>query len=150
GKTTLVNMLPRFVLADSGAIFVDDVPINDLKLRSLRSHLSLVSQDVVLFDDTIAANVGYGALGQASEQQVRDALAAANLLEFVEGLPQGINTPVGENAARLSGGQRQRLAIARALIKNAPILILDEATSALDNESERQVQSSLERLMKGR
>jgi len=150
GKTTLVNMLPRFVLADTGAIFVDDVPINDLKLRSLRSHLSLVSQDVVLFDDTIAANVGYGALGQASEQQVRDALAAANLLEFVEGLPQGINTPVGENAARLSGGQRQRLAIARALIKNAPILILDEATSALDNESERQVQASLERLMKGR
>ncbi|KOQ41336.1 lipid transporter ATP-binding/permease, partial [Achromobacter xylosoxidans] len=150
GKTTLVNMLPRFVLADSGAIYVDDVPINDLKLRSLRSHLSLVSQDVVLFDDTIAANVGYGALGEASEQQVRDALAAANLLDFVEGLPQGINTPVGENAARLSGGQRQRLAIARALIKNAPILILDEATSALDNESERQVQASLERLMKGR
>lgn len=143
-------MLPRFVLADSGAIYVDDVPINDLKLRSLRSHLSLVSQDVVLFDDTIAANVGYGALGEASEQQVRDALAAANLLDFVEGLPQGINTPVGENAARLSGGQRQRLAIARALIKNAPILILDEATSALDNESERQVQASLERLMKGR
>ncbi|MCD0502057.1 lipid A export permease/ATP-binding protein MsbA [Bordetella petrii] len=150
GKTTLVNMLPRFVLPDSGTILVDDVPINELALRSLRSHLSLVSQDVVLFDDTIAANVGYGALGQASDEQVRDALAAANLLEFVDALPNGIHTPVGENAARLSGGQRQRLAIARALIKNAPILILDEATSALDNESERQVQASLERLMRGR
>ncbi|MBR8657064.1 lipid A export permease/ATP-binding protein MsbA [Achromobacter sp. Marseille-Q0513] len=150
GKTTLVNMLPRFVLAESGTILVDDVPVNDLTLRSLRSHLSLVSQDVVLFDDTIAANVGYGALGEASEQQVRDALAAANLLEFVESLPNGLQTQVGENAARLSGGQRQRLAIARALIKNAPILILDEATSALDNESERQVQASLERLMRGR
>src|SRR5690606_30970009 len=150
GKTTLVNMLPRFVLPDSGSILVDDVPIDELSLRSLRSHLSLVSQDVVLFDDSIAANVGYGALGQASEEQVRDALAAANLLDFVEGLPQGMHTPVGENAARLSGGQRQRLAIARALIKNAPILILDEATSALDKESERQVQASLERLMRGR
>ncbi|MBV7486723.1 lipid A export permease/ATP-binding protein MsbA [Bordetella sp. BOR01] len=150
GKTTLVNMLPRFVLPDSGTILVDDVPINELKLRSLRSHLSLVSQDVVLFDDTIAANVGYGALGQASDDQVREALAAANLLDFVNALPKGMHTHVGENAARLSGGQRQRLAIARALIKNAPILILDEATSALDNESERQVQASLEQLMRGR
>jgi len=150
GKTTLVNMLPRFVLPHSGHIFIDDRDINDLKLSSLRSHLSLVSQDVVLFDDSIAANVGYGALGQAGEQQIREALEAANLLEFVERQPQGIHTLVGENAARLSGGQRQRLAIARALIKNAPILILDEATSALDNESERQVQASLERLMKSR
>ncbi|CAM4401864.1 lipid A export permease/ATP-binding protein MsbA [Bordetella tumbae] len=150
GKTTLANMLPRFVLPGAGDILIDNVPINELTLRSLRSHLSLVSQDVVLFDDTIAANVGYGALGQASDEQIRDALAAANLLEFVDSLPQGMHSPVGENAARLSGGQRQRLAIARALIKNAPILILDEATSALDNESERQVQSSLERLMRGR
>lgn len=150
GKTTLANMLPRFILPGVGTILIDDVPINDLTLRSLRSHLSLVSQDVVLFDDTIAANVRYGALGRASEQQVRDALAAANLLEFVDSLPQGMYTLVGENAARLSGGQRQRLAIARALIKNAPILILDEATSALDNESERQVQASLECLMRGR
>jgi subfamily B ATP-binding cassette protein MsbA len=150
GKTTLVNMLPRFVLPHSGHIFIDDIAINEVKLSSLRSHLSLVSQDVVLFNDSIAANISYGALGQAGEQQVRDALEAANLLEFVEGLPQGIHTLVGENAARLSGGQRQRLAIARALIKNAPILILDEATSALDNESERQVQATLERLMKNR
>ena len=149
GKTTLVNMLPRFVLAETGTILVDDVPVNDLTLRSLRSHLSLVSQDVVLFDDTIAANVGYGALGEARSSRSAT-LAAANLLEFVEGLPNGLQTQVGENAARLSGGQRQRLAIARALIKNAPILILDEATSALDNESERQVQASLERLMRGR
>ncbi|WP_094811893.1 lipid A export permease/ATP-binding protein MsbA [Bordetella genomosp. 12] len=150
GKTTLVNMLPRFVLPTDGGILIDDVPINEVQLRSLRSHLSLVSQDVVLFDDTIAANVGYGALGQADDQRVRDALEAANLKAFVDGLPKGMHTQVGENAARLSGGQRQRLAIARALIKNAPILILDEATSALDNESERQVQSSLERLMRGR
>ncbi|AEE67571.1 lipid A export permease/ATP-binding protein MsbA [Bordetella pertussis] len=150
GKTTLVNMLPRFVLPDGGDILFDDVPIQDLTLRSLRSHLSLVSQDVVLFDDTIAANVGYGAGGTVDDARVRDALAAANLLEFVDGLPLGIHTPVGQNAARLSGGQRQRLAIARALIKNAPVLILDEATSALDNESERQVQASLERLMRGR
>lgn len=150
GKTTLANMLPRFVLPGSGSILIDGVPVNDLKLRSLRSHLSLVSQDVVLFDDTIATNVGYGVLGKATEQQLRDALSAANLLEFVDSLPQGIHSMVGENAARLSGGQRQRLAIARALIKNAPVLILDEATSALDNESERQVQASLERLMSGR
>jgi lipid A export permease/ATP-binding protein MsbA len=150
GKTTLANMLPRFVLPDAGVIRIDDIDIRELTLNNLRAHISLVSQDVVLFDDTIAANVGYGALHQATEQEIRDALAAANLLEFVDNLPQGIYTMVGENAARLSGGQRQRLAIARALIKNAPILILDEATSALDNESERQVQASLERLMKGR
>lgn len=150
GKTTLANMLPRFVLPGDGSILLDDVPINELTLRSLRSHLSLVSQDVVLFDDTIAANVGYGSLGQASDEQIREALASANLLEFVDSLPQGMHSQVGENAARLSGGQRQRLAIARALIKNAPVLILDEATSALDNESERQVQASLERLMRGR
>ena len=150
GKTTLANMVPRFVLPDSGRILIDDLDSRELSLNNLRSHISLVSQDVVLFDDTIAANVGYGALHEASEQDIRDALEAANLLEFVERLPQGLHTLVGENAARLSGGQRQRLAIARALIKNAPILILDEATSALDNESERQVQASLERLMKGR
>ncbi|MDN3988652.1 lipid A export permease/ATP-binding protein MsbA [Zwartia vadi] len=150
GKTTLVNMLPRFVSPSSGEVLIDGRDISTLNLRSLREQLSLVSQDVVLFDDTIAVNVGYGALHDASEAEVRAALAAANLLEFVESLPLGLQTPVGENATRLSGGQRQRLAIARALIKNAPILILDEATSALDNESERQVQASLETLMKGR
>lgn len=150
GKTTLVNMLARFVMPDAGSIRIDGTDIQSLALKHLRSKLSLVSQDVVLFNGTIASNVGYGALQDVSENQIRDALAAANLLQFVDGLPDGINTAVGENATRLSGGQRQRLAIARALIKDAPILILDEATSALDNESERQVQASLETLMKGR
>lgn len=150
GKTTLVNMLPRFVSPSSGQILIDGRDIASLDLRALREQLSLVSQDVVLFDDTIAVNVGYGALHDASEAEIRAALAAANLLDFVDSLPLGLKTLVGENATRLSGGQRQRLAIARALIKNAPILILDEATSALDNESERQVQASLETLMKGR
>jgi subfamily B ATP-binding cassette protein MsbA len=150
GKTTLVNMLPRFVLPSQGQVLIDGCDISSLRLRDLREQLSLVSQDVVLFDDTIAVNVGYGALHEASEQEIRDALRAANLLDFVDALPLGLQTQVGENATRMSGGQRQRLAIARALIKNAPILILDEATSALDNESERQVQASLETLMQGR
>lgn len=150
GKTTLVNMLPRFVNPVGGELRIDGQNIKDVALRDLRAQLSLVSQDVVLFEGTIAENVGYGALHEASREEIRKALDAANLLSFVEGLPQGLDTPVGENAGQLSGGQRQRLAIARALIKNAPILILDEATSALDNESERQVQASLELLMAGR
>ena len=150
GKTTLVNMLPRFVEPTSGRICIDDVDIAGLSLRELRRHLSLVSQDVVLFEGSIAENVGYGALHEASREEIRAALKAADLTDFVDSLPQGIDTPVGENANQLSGGQRQRLAIARALIKNAPVLILDEATSALDNTSERQVQASLERLMAGR
>lgn len=150
GKTTLVNMLARFVVPASGTVRIDGVDIQTLSLQNLRAKLSLVSQDVVLFNGTIASNVAYGALQAVTDHQIRDALAAANLVEFVDSLPNGIHTEVGENATRLSGGQRQRLAIARALIKNAPILILDEATSALDNESERQVQASLETLMKGR
>lgn len=150
GKTTLANMLPRFVHPNSGEILIDGQNIRDISLRGLRSQLSLVSQDVVLFEGTIADNVGYGSLHDASREEINAALQAANLLDFVNSLPQGMDTPVGENAGQLSGGQRQRLAIARALIKNAPILILDEATSALDNESERQVQASLERLMVGR
>jgi subfamily B ATP-binding cassette protein MsbA len=150
GKTTLVNMLPRFVLPTHGQILLDGIDITTLVLHNLRSHLSLVSQDVVLFDGSITTNVSYGALGDASEAKVIEALAAANLLDFVLSLPKGLQTPVGEQAVRLSGGQRQRLAIARALIKDAPILILDEATSALDNEAESQVHVSLERLMKGR
>lgn len=150
GKTTLVNMLPRFVYPNAGQISIDGIDINELGLRSLRSQLSLVSQDVVLFEGSIAENVGYGALHDASTEEIEAALQAANLQDFVQSLPDGIHTQVGENASQMSGGQRQRLAIARALIKNAPILILDEATSALDTESERQVQDSLERLMKGR
>uniref|UniRef100_UPI003340D23D lipid A export permease/ATP-binding protein MsbA n=1 Tax=Castellaniella defragrans TaxID=75697 RepID=UPI003340D23D len=150
GKTTLVNMLPRFVSPTAGSIRIDGIEIADLELRSLRTQLSLVSQDVVLFEGTIAENVAYGALNEADETRIRAVLEAANLLDFVDGLPDGLHTRVGSNASMLSGGQRQRLAIARALIKDAPILILDEATSALDNESERQVQASLERLMAGR
>lgn len=150
GKTTLVNTLPRFVVPREGQILIDGHDIRDVTLKSLRQQLALVSQDVVMFDGTIAENVGYGALHDAGREEIRAALAAANLLDFVDSLPEGMDTRVGENASQLSGGQRQRLAIARALIKNAPILILDEATSALDNESERQVQASLERLMVGR
>ena len=150
GKTTLVNMLPRFIVPVEGQVLIDGQPIHECALRSLRSQLSLVSQDVILFDGTIGENVGYGALHDASEEEIWKALEAANLHDFVRSLPNGLNTQVGENANQLSGGQRQRLAIARALIKNAPILILDEATSALDNESERQVQMSLEKLMLGR
>ena len=150
GKTTLANMLPRFIKPDEGEIYIDDVLAADIKLQSLRLHQSFVSQDVVLFEGTIRDNVAYGAYASVSDEQVWQALEAANLVEFVNSLPDGIHTQVGEKAGHLSGGQRQRLAIARALIKNAPILVLDEATSALDNESERQVQLSLERLMKNR
>jgi subfamily B ATP-binding cassette protein MsbA len=150
GKTTLVNMLPRFITPTDGEVLVDGIDIRQFTLTSLRAQLSLVSQDVVLFDGTIAENVSYGALDGASDAHIHSALKAANLHTFVAQLPDGINATVGENASKLSGGQRQRLAIARALIKDAPILILDEATSALDNESERQVQASLETLMAGR
>ncbi len=150
GKTTLVNMIPRFVEPQGGEILVNGRNIADYTLQSLRAQLSLVSQSVVLFEGTMGQNVAYGHFGDTDESRIREALASANLLEYVDSLPQGLDTPIGENGAWLSGGQRQRLAIARALIKNAPILILDEATSALDNESERQVQASLETLMKGR
>jgi len=151
GKTTLVNLLPRFVEIERGDIRLDGVPLADWELRSLRSQYAMVSQDVVMLNDTLAANVALGALGDAvDEERVRSALVSANLGELVERLPQGIHSNVGHNAAELSGGQRQRLAIARAIYKDAPILILDEATSALDNESERLVQDALARLMKGR
>ncbi|MBU0830172.1 MAG: lipid A export permease/ATP-binding protein MsbA [Gammaproteobacteria bacterium] len=148
GKTTLVNLLPRFALPASGQIQVDGHTLSDWDLGSLRSQFAMVSQDVVMFNDTIAANV---ALGHAvDENRVHECLAAANLAEHVAALPLGIHTVVGHNATQLSGGQRQRLAIARALYKDAPILILDEATSALDTESERLVQEALQRLMQGR
>jgi subfamily B ATP-binding cassette protein MsbA len=148
GKTTLVNLLPRFVQHSSGEVLLDGHPVQDWNLAALRAQFALVSQDVVMFNDSIAANV---ALGQEVDlQRVHECLAAANLSAYVEGLPQGVETVVGHNATQLSGGQRQRLAIARALYKNAPILILDEATSALDTESERLVQDALQRLMQGR
>lgn len=148
GKSTLVHLLPRFVEPSEGRILLDGVPLGDWDIDALRSQFALVSQDVVLFNDTVLANV---ALGDApDEARARQALQDANLLEFVQGLPQGLNSEIGHNGNQLSGGQRQRLAIARAIYKNAPILILDEATSALDAESEHLVQQALDRLMAGR
>jgi subfamily B ATP-binding cassette protein MsbA len=150
GKTTLVNLLPRFYSPQGGRILVDGHDIQSLTLESLRANLALVSQEVVLFNDTIQANIAYGRLGGASEADVIAAAEAAHAMEFIRETPDGLATLIGENGLRLSGGQRQRLAIARALLKNAPILILDEATSALDSESERVVQAALETLMRGR
>jgi subfamily B ATP-binding cassette protein MsbA len=152
GKSTLVNLLPRFFKPTSGHIFLDDIPLEDIVLADVRKQIAFVSQDVILFNDTIAANVAYGATGQEGidRGQVMEALEAANLGALIQELPEGIDSLIGDNGNRLSGGQRQRLAIARAIYKNAPILILDEATSALDSESERQVQDALERLMANR
>lgn len=150
GKSTLANMLPRFVIPTEGEILIDEVPASELALVSLRQYQSFVSQEVVLFEGNIRDNVAYGAYESVTDEKIWEALEAANLAQFVRSMPLGLDTQVGEKASHLSGGQRQRLAIARALIKNAPILILDEATSALDNESERQVQQSLERLMSNR
>ncbi|WP_102817668.1 lipid A export permease/ATP-binding protein MsbA [Burkholderia ubonensis] len=148
GKTTLVNLLPRFFDPTGGSVLVDGVPIADYDIHALRSQMAMVSQDVVLFNDTIAANVAYGQTPDRA--RVQAALEAANLADAVAAMPDGLDTVVGGNGMRLSGGQRQRLAIARAIYKDAPILILDEATSALDSESERHVQAALERLMEGR
>ncbi len=148
GKTTLINLLPRFVEPTSGVITLDGVPLNEWRLDALRRQYSFVSQDVVMFNDTVAANVALGL--PLDRARVQQALDAANLGDYVKALPQGMDSPVGHNAAQLSGGQRQRLAIARALYKDAPILILDEATSALDTESEQAVKSALQRLMAGR
>jgi len=148
GKTTLINLLARFVEPTAGTILIDGTPLGDWRVTALRQQFALVSQDVVLFNDSVAANV---ALGQEVDRaRVEAALRAANLHDFAAALPEGIDTNIGHNGQRLSGGQRQRLAIARAIYKDAPILILDEATSALDSESERLVQSALERLMVGR
>jgi len=150
GKTTLANLIPRFYHPTAGAIRLDGHTLESMTLGSLRANIALVSQEVVLFNDTVAHNIAYGPLRSISMDRIRDAARAAHALDFIEQLPDGFNTLVGENGARLSGGQRQRIAIARALLKNAPILILDEATSALDSESERSVQAALDTLMKGR
>ncbi len=150
GKSTAANLLPRFYQIDGGEIRIDGFPLPEIQLASLRENIALVSQDVVLFNDTIAANISYGGKAGASRDEVRAAAKAAHALEFIEAMPDGFDTLIGENGVKLSGGQRQRLAIARAVLKGAPILILDEATSALDTESERHVQAALDELMKGR
>ncbi len=150
GKSTLVNLVSRFYTHDSGQILLDGVEINDYKLTNLRQHIALVNQQVTLFNDTIANNIAYGALANASRSQITAAAVDAYAMEFVSKLAQNLDTEIGENGVKLSGGQRQRLALARALLKNAPILILDEATSALDTESERYIQAALQKVMRNR
>jgi subfamily B ATP-binding cassette protein MsbA len=150
GKSTLANLVPRFYLPSSGRITLDGHDLNELSLASLRSNIALVSQEVVLFNDTLAANIAYGQEREVSEAEIIAAATAAHAMEFIREWPEGLNTLVGERGVKLSGGQRQRIAIARAILKDAPILILDEATSALDSESERHVQAALETLMRGR
>ena len=150
GKSTLANLVPRFYRPTSGRILLDGHDLETLTLASLRANIALVSQDVVLFNDSVAANIAYGVMRDTSEADIVAAAEAAHAMEFIRNMPQGLQTLVGENGVKLSGGQRQRLAIARALLKNAPVLVLDEATSALDSESERYVQAALEALMQGR
>jgi subfamily B ATP-binding cassette protein MsbA len=149
GKTTLVNLLPRFYDVTTGSIQIDGADIREVALKSLRAQIGIVTQETILFDDKISANIAYGT-PNASPQAIRAAAQAANAHGFIEALPQGYDTTIGERGQRLSGGQRQRLAIARALLKNAPILVLDEATSALDSESEQLVQEALSNLMMNR
>jgi subfamily B ATP-binding cassette protein MsbA len=150
GKTTLAGLLPRFYPYSEGNILLDGYELTDYKLDNLRKHIALVSQDVVLFNDTIAGNIAYGAMANTDREAITRAATAAYAMEFIEKLPDGLDTLLGESGTLLSGGQRQRLAIARALLKDAPILILDEATSALDTESERAIQNALKEVMKGR
>ncbi|HPT49782.1 MAG TPA: lipid A export permease/ATP-binding protein MsbA [Accumulibacter sp.] len=150
GKSTLANLIPRFYNHDAGQILLDGIDVEKYTLRNLRRHIALVTQQVVLFNDTVANNIAYGDLSGAPRAAVEQAAADAFAREFIDRLPAGFDTVVGENGVMLSGGQRQRLAIARALLKNAPILILDEATSALDSESERHIQSALDQAMSGR
>ncbi len=150
GKTTLISLLPRFYDVDSGEILLDGVPVQDYALDDLRAHISLVSQDIVLFNDTIANNLAYGQLKTRSKEELLRAAEAAHVLDFTRDLPDGLETMVGDRGVLLSGGQRQRIAIGRALLKNAPVLILDEATSSLDTRSERRIQEALSKLMKNR
>ncbi|TAN72686.1 MAG: lipid A export permease/ATP-binding protein MsbA [Gallionella sp.] len=150
GKTTLANLVPRFYTPTGGAILLDGHNLAELTLDSLRANIALVSQEVVLFNDSVAANIAYGQMREVGEAEIIAAAQAAHAMEFINEWPEGLNTLVGERGVKLSGGQRQRIAIARAILKNAPILILDEATSALDSESERHVQAALETLMQGR
>lgn len=150
GKTTLAHLVPRFYQAGQGKILIDGKDIREFALASLRANIAIVSQDVALFNDTVRNNIAYGAMRNCTEDEIYKAAEAANAMEFIRELPQGFDTRIGEKGQRLSGGQKQRLAIARALLKNAPILILDEATSSLDTESERNIQSALDTLRKGR
>ncbi|MDH4126165.1 MAG: lipid A export permease/ATP-binding protein MsbA [Gammaproteobacteria bacterium] len=150
GKSTMVSLLPRFYDVNGGLILLDGTPIRELTLKNLRDNISLVSQDVVLFNDTIANNLSYGQLRRHSRQEIMAAAEAAHVLEFANDMPDGLETLVGDRGVLLSGGQRQRIAIGRALLKNAPVLILDEATSSLDTQSERRIQEALHELMKNR
>ncbi|EON92820.1 lipid A ABC exporter, fused ATPase and inner membrane subunits MsbA [Marinobacter lipolyticus SM19] len=150
GKSTMVSLLPRFYEYTGGDIRIDGHSLKEFTLQALRAQIALVTQNVVLFNDTIASNIAYGALRHCSREEIREAAAKAHALEFIDRMPGGLDTMIGDNGVMLSGGQRQRLAIARALLKNAPILILDEATSALDTESERHIQEALETVMQGR
>lgn len=150
GKTTIGALLPRFYCPTSGSICIDGMDIQSLTLDSLRRNIALVSQEIVLLNDTVFANIAFGLSRSSSTEEVTQAALAANAWDFIQALPGGLQCPIGENGAKLSGGQRQRIAIARAMLRNAPILILDEATSALDTESERQVQAALATLMKNR
>ena len=150
GKTTLAGLLPRFYTQNEGRILLDGRELADYKLDNLRQQIALVSQDVVLFNDTITGNIAYGTLAGADRDAVTRAATAAHAMEFIEKLPEGLETRLGESGTLLSGGQRQRLAIARALLKDAPVLILDEATSALDTESERVIQDALKEVMNNR
>lgn len=150
GKTTLVNLFPRFYELQQGMVMIDGLDIRSMTLKSLREQFSMVSQEVVLFNDTVFNNIAYGALRNVTEAQVIQAAKAAHAMEFIQQLPHGLYSEIGDRGVRLSGGQRQRLAIARAILKDAPILLLDEATSALDTESEQHVQAALDELMKNR
>ncbi len=150
GKSTLINLIPRFYEHEEGEILLDGVEIEKYSLRNLRRHIALVTQHITLFNDTIANNIGYGALAGASREEIHKAAEGAHAMEFIEKLPKGLDSEIGEHGIKLSGGQRQRLAIARALLKNAPILILDEATSSLDTESERYIQEALKQVMRNR
>jgi subfamily B ATP-binding cassette protein MsbA len=150
GKSTLVGLLPRFYNVTDDSILLDGIDINQIKLSSLRNNIALVSQEVVLFNDTVRNNIAYGSMRDATDEQIQHAADSAHVTEFIKEMPDGMQTMIGENGVRLSGGQRQRLAIARALLKNAPVLIMDEATSALDTASEQHIQQALEELRKGR
>ncbi|HEV2213601.1 MAG TPA: ATP-binding cassette domain-containing protein, partial [Gammaproteobacteria bacterium] len=149
GKSTLVSLVPRFYDPTAGAILLDGHDLREYQLRNLREHIAMVSQDVMLFNDTIRNNIAYGSLVEHSDKEIMAVAEAAYAMDFINRLPQGLDTVVGDRGVLLSGGERQRISVARALLKNAPLLILDEATSALDSESERHIQAALEKLMSG-